>query len=715
MASKRTKPSTKINPASVVSSKTNAHRLTKEHDKENAKAKPLRARNSKANTQAAAVDATTKVKKRKRTEDTSISSSTLTKKRRTSQQRKETAFGDRLTKEGGFSKVESILNTYAKPKPPTLKTQSNVAKKPFRKTIGTLKVSRSSSESVDKEEEEEEEEKEEEEEEEEEEIDLSLSSSSHSSEGGKTEDVENDEIYETQDGEKEEEEEEEEKGEGDGLLKRADKRFKKVDRFPDRLGKDFRISATAPVTASPSLLEDTEEENICVYIEDYGETKILEDKESIDSARRIERRLEKRRKKKIARKSSGSSYSSSSSSSDLDLNKREKEEEEKEENAEGSYVRITPIGVESRLLKIAKRGHAMALQGAAINDLMRVDKSAYCDNIEQDPLTNENYHDPDKTNSEHRFKDARECYRERTMKDWMNGCFAKTYASASTMALIEEYKKVEKTLEKDNERKNTVLVTTIKNLPQIDSSYIGDRLREPVLELGERRCVAGPNCESYGLYEYYKNNVPLRSSQLDPASKFNVDPENNVWSRKDRTARKSASASSMTTTTTAATQEGEGFILREFLLPEETAQLETEINMGIPMAAALEKIPRKHCVLCNRFLTTAMACQIASGTADPPTNTIQDHRNYFDCIGQYRSSDMLILGGDYCGIIGEMVGYNHDNYALATIEQFKYNTTTQEERGEGKIQPDKVIRLRSWVETNLVTASNIHEEGRVIV
>jgi hypothetical protein len=80
-------------------------------------------------------------------------------------------------------------------------------------------------------------------------------------------------------------------------------------------------------------------------------------------------------------------------------------------------------------------------------------------------------------------------------------------------------------------------------------------------------------------------------------------------------------------------------------------------------------------------------------------------------VGEYPLDSMLYFSGDYCGIIGEMVAFKTQDYVLACIDQYKYNVTTQEERDSGKLRLDKVIRLRSWVEKNLITGMKKHEEG----
>jgi hypothetical protein len=371
---------------------------------------------------------------------------------------------------------------------------------------------------------------------------------------------------------------------------------------------------------------------------------------------------------------------------------------------------MTPVGIESKLIRIAKEGHAQALQGAAVTDLMKINKSVFCDDITQDPLENVCYVDQNKTNVDYYPKNSRDNYINHVVKSWIEEDFIKAYQNTETMTLLEQYEAVEKTLEEDNERKKNTLKTELKDLPKIESSYVASFLREPILDLGERRCIAGDCCLSYYLFNAIKNNVPLISSQTDPTSNLNVDPERGTWRRQD-------DSTNATTTTTNVQhqqqqqQQQKGFILREFLLPAQKMQLETDINMGISIKEALEKIERRHCILCNRYLTTIRAARISAGIRDLPTNTIQDHRNYFDCVGEYPLDSMLYFSGDYCGIIGEMVAFKTQDYVLACIDQYKYNVTTQEERDSGKLRLDKVIRLRSWVEKNLITGMKKHEEG----
>lgn len=357
-----------------------------------------------------------------------------------------------------------------------------------------------------------------------------------------------------------------------------------------------------------------------------------------------------------------------------------------DEGREGSYVRITPVGLESKLVRLAKQGHSQTLQSAAVHDLMRVQRDIYCDDITQDALENKNYVDPSKTNTSYLPEDKRKNFVNNVMKSWIEEDFMRAYQNTETMTLLEQYEAVEDTLEKDNERKKISVKTTLEDLPIINAAYNMEFLREPIVDLGERRCIAGDDCVSFYMFNHMKANVPFIPTPPTPT---------------------------LNTTTQQQQQDSHqsGFIIREFLLPAQKTQLELDVSLGVPIKEALEKIERKHCLLCNRYLTTVRAARISAGIRDIPTNTIQDHRNYFNCVGEYPLKSMIYFSADFCGIIGEMVGFNNADYATATIE-YKYNTTTQEERSRGIMYPDKVVTLRSWVEKNLVSGSKKHEEGK---
>lgn len=352
----------------------------------------------------------------------------------------------------------------------------------------------------------------------------------------------------------------------------------------------------------------------------------------------------------------------------------------------GSYVRMTPVGIESKLMEHAKNGYSQKLQSAGINSLMRVEQSNFCDNITQDPITNPNYNDKCKTNTNYVPDNERYKYMEDISNSWIEESFVDLFKNSETMALLEQYEQLEKTLEQDNERKKIHVKTEIEDLPKISASYIMDFLREPIPELHERWCIAGEECVSFLMHDYLKMNSPLTLNISIP-----TDAQNK--------------------TNTFAQQKVEKFILREFLLPRQKAQLELEVNLGTPIKEVLNNIERKHCILCNRFWTSIRASRIASGIKEIPKNTIQDHCNYFNCIGEYPKDSMLCFSGDYCGIIGKIVEFNYDDYALGTME-YKYNTTTQEDRMKGINHPDKTIIVKCWVEKRIITHMQKHDEGK---
>ena len=579
-----------------------------------------------------------------------------------------------------FAAIETVLTTYSKSKSNVLTRDSAQSRDkvapPDVQSVKTVKTTPSSRLTL-----------------------LNFKKSKRTSLSNSNEDEEKDERDDesTKDGSNEEKDVMEEVvdvSDDDTIRKNTEKWFKRTKQLPDRLGtstfgmdkndendSDDAQSAYA-LRASPRLGSTAFDKN-----DDSNkrtETLIIEDDSSL---KYVNKRNRKKRKTSKRRPSRSSSSSSVYEDNDDDAN----------EGAEGSYVRLTPTGMESQLVRIAKDGHSQALQTAAVHTLMRIKKSIFCDDITQDPLENVNYVDPNKTNVDYYPTNRRENYVKHVVSTWMEEDFIKAYQNTETMTLLEQYEAVEKTLEEDNDRKKNVLKTGLKDLPKIDASYVASFLREPILDLGERRCIAGDCCLSYYLFNFVKNNTPLVSTQTDPTSHVTVDPEKGVWKSED--ARSTSQ------------QQQKGFILREFLLPAQKMQLETDINMGIPIKEALERIERRHCILCNRYLTTIRAARISAGIRDLPTNTIQDHRNYFDCVGEYPTDSMLYFSGDYCGIIGEMVAFKTSDYVLACIDQYKYNVTSQEERESGKIRPDTVVRLRSWVEKNLITGMKKHEEG----
>jgi hypothetical protein len=344
----------------------------------------------------------------------------------------------------------------------------------------------------------------------------------------------------------------------------------------------------------------------------------------------------------------------------------------------GSFVRTTPIGIETRLVELAKQGYAETLQSAAVNALMSIDDASFCSDITQNAVKNKNYIDPKKTkesyldddNNEDEDRFRNDAYVKEVAKKWLEEDFANLYKDSETLMLMEQYEIVEKALEKDNERKRIEVKTELVDLPIVSASYIVDFLREPSPELKERPCIADKHCVSHVMFDYMSRNTALIPTGMGKKS----------------------------------------FVLREFLLPNEQKTLEQDLYLGVSVKDAYFKIPRKHCILCNRYWTTMRASRIAAGIRDVPKNTIQDHRNTFGTEGEYSEEDMLCFSSDYCGIIGNMVAFDFKHYAPGHIE-CKYNPTTTEEKIRGITKPDATVKLKCWIEKNLISYKEKHQRG----
>lgn len=477
------------------------------------------------------------------------------------------------------------------------------------------------------------------------------------------------------------------------------------------------------------LQSEEEEEKSTIIIEDASSLAIR--KKSEKNLKRQEQREKRRKEKKTIQ---------------VDIDEEDDEDEDEEPlvghlksyctDEEGSYVRMVPLGLESKLVQLAKQGSSQSLQSAGVNELMRVDKSVYCNDIRQDALANKNYIDKDKVNVDYLADNKRANHSLLVAQSWIEDDFQQIYETTETMNLLDEFETVESVLTADNARKGITAKTVLDDLPRIEASYILDHLREPILDLHERQCIGGYSCVSYYLMKYISMNTPLHmNSKFTTSTTTTTAASTGITTTINRplqkgpealrempptaTSRGSNVSTTATTTTTTTTppihsmngiDEQCGFILREFLLPAQKRQLEEAVALGTPIKEALQTIERKHCILCNRYLTTTRACRISAGIRELPTNTIQDHKNFFNLPGEYPLEERLQLSNDYCGIIGEMVAFNTKNYAPAIIE-YRYNTTTAEERNRGILHTDAVVKLRSWVEKNLISSPEKHQEG----
>jgi hypothetical protein len=432
-------------------------------------------------------------------------------------------------------------------------------------------------------------------------------------------------------------------------------------------------------------------------------------------------------------------------------------------NAYGGYVGVIPTGMESEMTKLAKKAHSTALLNAAVNNILTVKDSAYCGDISSNPLTNDNYVDKSKVlkvkcgargnegrashsrkgergtnrnennnnnnnnnnadnaivnnvddvddndgdeddDDETASKERREEYYDKFISSYMEADFEATYAPRETIELLKQYIETEITLEKDNARKNLHAKTQLDYLPLVSSAYIGTYLREPIEgdpHIMERRCLAENNCVSLFLYDFVTNNPLYVAKNADATT--TATTTTNAATIKARQEKRDVHPKN----------EKKGkFILREFLLPDQQEQFDADVSLGISPKEALEKIDRQHCILCNRYITNLCAVAMASGSRPAPTNPIQNHRNFFNSVGEYPSSSALILSREYCGVIGGIVGFLPRNYALGLIEPYVYNTTSSDEISRGLKKPDVRINLRTWIEIGLVESSNKHEGGK---
>lgn len=489
------------------------------------------------------------------------------------------------------------------------------------------------------------------------------------------------------------------------LHKNTNKWFKKTKSLPDKLGSSKTITTTTTTNETTKTKTPTNVEK---------RTLIL-DEDFASSGRKPWDEL--RKSSKLVHPIDAESSSVSGEDSDVERTIEDDFETRGDETSyddeEGAFVRFTPTSTESELLDQAKKGQSQMMQSRALQALMRIGEFIHCEDITQDPLTNKNYSDPNKTEKDFFTKTDREKYVETAGNDWINEDFASFFQDTETMVALEEYEECEKALE----RKDSEAKTETCDLPKVSSKYVADFLREPIEELGERPCIAGDQCVSLYLYRFFKNSaslVPksgLNSTTPNATSTSSVDTDVSSGN-KAPSWKKTTTTHSANLVKTAKRQEG--FILREFLLPAQKEAVEMKCQLGVDLKVALEKIERRHCILCNRYFTTNKANRISAGLSKLPKNTIQDHRNFFNCTGEYDLKSLLKPSDGYCGIIGEFVKFNIADYLPALIKEFKFVPKVFTDREDPFVFREPIIRedVGIWVERNCVNAARTHEEGK---
>lgn len=290
--------------------------------------------------------------------------------------------------------------------------------------------------------------------------------------------------------------------------------------------------------------------------------------------------------------------------------------------------------------------------------------------------------------------------------------FREYYETAGSHAIetLKSCATLEKIMQDENRRKGIKGFTSIEDLPKVSRNYISNFLREPIPgHDGERPCVAGDECVSLILFAFFKTGSPLlinlpeiyariSSSSMDSLNDENVPfkdtGSDSVLNRCTPpaafTSKNTERLNDSNETSTAikekeifiktygqkikqlveymsAIEEKEGFVLREFLLPEESKRYEEAISLGCSPEKAIDDIPRKHCIMCNRMHTAYRASLIASGLLPVPENCIQDHTNAIDCPGEYPKSCLLKLSDEVTGIIGDFVAFDETNYAPCLV------------------------------------------------
>jgi len=234
----------------------------------------------------------------------------------------------------------------------------------------------------------------------------------------------------------------------------------------------------------------------------------------------------------------------------------------------------------------------------------------------------------------------------------------------------------------------------LPEIPDIQRNYLVDFLREPVPALGERPCSLGLHCESVALAraKYHQ---------------YGSTGENSAH----------------------------GFVLREFLLPEQIVRVYRAMEQGQSVQEAYEQIPPQTCLLCTRICTQSLA--IAQGACfdhqpdlsqqqpqpqpqpqqSPKRTTLSDtssassvlqanqallvqtHGNLFDCEGEYRSDTAMLQAGPHAqGLIKPIVRYHRAHYVRSTASVI--------------VGPQEKCRVRSWAEHSSIICSAQHEQQK---
>lgn len=183
---------------------------------------------------------------------------------------------------------------------------------------------------------------------------------------------------------------------------------------------------------------------------------------------------------------------------------------------------------------------------------------------------------------------------------------------------------------------------SMPNIEMLPRSYVVDLLRAPSKVLEERPCMFGDKCESHRLWNIKNTKYSIKERNRERAKKY---PE----------GKKPYSLPEAP------------FACREFFLPSEDKYIRWERSKGRPTRLIMADIPRRCCLLCNRYATDQFSNLQKSEIERKQSFIVQSHGNLCNQPGEYIQEVMRSSCYEDSGIYTPSIGYDVEHYELGNV------------------------------------------------
>jgi hypothetical protein len=384
-------------------------------------------------------------------------------------------------------------------------------------------------------------------------------------------------------------------------------------------------------------------------------------------------------------------------------------EYEKRYEEEGEFLGFVGMEDEEEKMKEAKSEIDRKRKETVLRSLMHINQSIYCDDIEKDRDEARRLDDQKHTDRLRELQTDKLIYADAVVEKLNEEGLLTAFKDTETVRMWEEYAKCHAALSDDAKYKDVGPVTKSKNLPLVTAKYAQKYLREPIADLGERPCLSEKECLSVYLYKVVKGKSSLVSTATTAKNAQHPDSYARGQKGTDRTVDNGSEktpgrgtewlrGSQKTSDYIRADKRDEGFVLREFLLPDEERSIAEQVRLGTPYKEVYRDRKKKFCLLCNRYFTSLCTSRIMAAMEECPKNAVHDHVYLFGIVGEYTEKSILNHGEGPCGVIDRFVSWDTNDYVPGTTT-VEYATISGKEK----------VSLGCWIQRNIVKEKNSHD------